>query len=196
MMIDDRSLTPGDYAQDRAAGRFAAGLALAPGERWYVATTLSGKERVASVNLANQKYRSLVPLQLTTRRHGRKLWTGFAPVFPRYIFVILDVERQRWRSVNGTLGVQRLIMENGRPLAVAPGIVETLVQSTDERGALIFKCDGLAVGDRVRLLAGPFAGSFGVLQRLDGAARVQLLLELLGGEVKVAVARENVAAAR
>lgn len=117
-------------------------------------------------------------------------------MFPRYIFVILDLGHQRWRSVNGTLGVQRLITDGERPLAVAPGVVETLVQSSDQRGALIYKTDDLAIGDRVQLVAGPFAGSLGILQRLNGAGRVQVLLELLGGPVKVTTARDTVAAAR
>ena len=49
---------------------------------------------------------------------------------------------------------------------------------------------GLAIGDAVRVVAGPFAGALGVLQRLDGPARAQVLLDLLGGTVKVAAARE------
>ncbi len=53
---------------------------------------------------------------------------------------------------------------------------------------------GLAIGDAVRVVAGPFAGALGVLQRLDGPARAQVLLTLLGGTVKVAAAREWLAA--
>ena len=136
-----------------------------------------------------------MPIHLETRRHARKFTTVLAPVFPRYIFVVLDVGRQRWRSVNGTLGVQRLITDGERPLAVAPGVVETLIQSSDQRGALIYRADNLAIGDRVRLVAGPFAGSLGVLQRLDGAGRVQVLLEFLGGAVRVTARRRMVAAA-
>jgi transcriptional antiterminator RfaH len=158
--------------------------------------TLPRKERLAAANLGNQNYRSFLPIQLETRRHARKFRTVLAPVFPRYIFVVLDVDGQRWRSVNGTLGVRRLITDGERPLAVAPGVVETLIQSSDQRGALIYKTDDLAVGGRVRLIAGPFAGSLGVLQRLDGVGRVQVLLELLGGAVKVTTARDTVAAAR
>ena len=174
----------------------ASRFALGSGERWYVAMTAPRKERLAATQLDNQLYRSFLPLQLETRRHARKFTTVLAPVFPRYIFVILDLERQRWRSVNGTFGVQRLITDGERPLAVAPGIVETLVQSSDRRGALIYKADGLAIGDQVKLVSGPFAGSLGILQRLDGAGRVQILLALLGGPVKVTAAREMVAAAR
>ena len=175
-------------------GLDAERLHLGPGERWYVATTLPRKESVAEANLANQSYRSFVPIHLETRRHARKFTTVLAPVFPRYIFVVLDVGRQRWRSVNGTLGVQRLITDGERPLAVAPGVVETLIQSSDQRGALIYRADNLAIGDRVRLVAGPFAGSLGVLQRLDGAGRVQVLLEFLGGAVRVTARRRMVAA--
>ena len=112
------------------------------------------KECCAAANLANQNYRSFLPLHLETRRHARKFRTVLAPVFPRYIFIILDVGQQRWRSVNGTLGVQSLITDGERPLAVARGVVETLIQSSDQRGALIFKADDLAVGDQVRARGG------------------------------------------
>ena len=49
--------------------------------------------------------------------------------------------------------------------------------------------DRLDVGERVRLLSGPFADMVGRLARLDGGGRVQVLLRLLGGEVAVSVAR-------
>ena len=185
-----------DDSRLRATPLDASRFGLETGERWYVAMTVPRKERLAASQLDNQLYRSFLPLHLETRRHARKFTTVLAPVFPRYIFVILDIERQRWRSVNGTFGVQRLITDGERPLAVAPGIVETLVESSDRRGALIYKIDELAIGDQVKLVSGPFAGSLGILQRLDGAGRVQILLALLGGPVKVTAAREMVAAAR
>jgi transcriptional antiterminator RfaH len=185
-----------DDSRLRARPLDASRFGLETGERWYVAMTVPRKERLAASQLDNQLYRSFLPLHLETRRHARKFTTVLAPVFPRYIFVILDIERQRWRSVNGTFGVQRLITDGERPLAVAPGVVETLVQSSDQRGALIYQADQLAIGDSVKLVSGPFAGSLGILQRLDGAGRVQILLALLGGPVKVTAAREMVAAAR
>jgi transcriptional antiterminator RfaH len=146
--------------------------------------------------LRNQNYRGFLPLQVVTRRHARKFRTELAPVFPGYMFVILDIDRHRWRSVNGTFGVQRLIMDGDRPLAVVPGVVETLVVSSDQRGVLLYKSDELMVGDRIQLLAGPFSGALGILQRLDGNGRVQLLLDLLRGPVRATAARDRVAPAR
>jgi transcription antitermination factor NusG len=179
-----------------AAKRRIPRFELAHGERWYVAMTLPRKERLAVANLQNQNYRSFLPLQLVTSRHARRFTTDLAPVFPRYLFVILDIGQHRWRSVNGTLGVQRLIADGDRPLAVVPGVVETLLLSSDQRGVLNYQSDELAVGDRIQLLAGPFAGSLGMLQRLNGNGRVQLLLDLLGGPVRVTAARDGVAPAR
>jgi len=195
-MIVDCAMTDQDGAKHEKRPIDPSRFDLESGERWFVAMTLPRKERLAATQLDNQRYRSFLPLQLETRRHARKFTTVLAPVFPRYLFVILDVERQGWRSVNGTFGVQRLITDGERPLAVAPGVVETLVQSSDQRGALIYKADQLAIGDQVKLVAGPLAGSLGILQRLDGAGRVQILLTLLGGPVKVTAERDMVAAAR
>jgi transcription antitermination factor NusG len=192
----------GNLAVRRTAGdadaitlaKCAPAYDLGPGERWYVAMTLPRRERVAAANLDNQGFRNFLPLQLVTHRHARKFRTELVPVFARYIFVIVNTEVQRWRSINGTLGIARLITDSERPLAVAPGIVETLILSSDLRGALVFQND-LGVGDRVRLLAGPFAESFGVLERLDGAGRVQLMLDLIGGPMKISAPRDMVAAA-
>ena len=168
---------------------------LQPGERWYVAMTLPRKERVAAANMYNQNIRSFLPLQSVTRRHAHRFRTELVPVFPRYIFVILNVDTQRWRSINGTIGIARLLTDGERPLAVGLGIVETLILSSDQRGGLIFQPD-LVVGERVRLVAGPFAEAFGVLERLDGAGRVQLMLDLIGGALRISAPRDLVAAAR
>lgn len=191
LSIDEREVATREKGADDVS-RFH----LEPGERWYVATTSPRKERFAAAHLANQNICSFLPLQAVTRRHARKTRTKFEPVFPRYLFIGLDVDRQRWRSVNGTLGIQHLLTDGKRPLAVAPGVVETLIQSSDPRGALVYKTRDLAVGARVELLAGAFAGALGVLHRLDDRGRIQVLLELLGGLVKVTVDREMVAAPR
>ena len=135
-------------------------------------------------------------LSLETRRHARKFRTVLAPVFPRYLFVILDVGPAALAQRQRDARRPALVTDGERPIAVAPGVVETLIQSSDRRGALIYETDKLAVGDAVKLVAGPFAGSLGILHRLDGAGRVQVLLELLGGPVKVTTARDTVAATR
>jgi transcription elongation factor/antiterminator RfaH len=163
-------------------------LALLPGERWFLAYTAPHREAIAKTHLGRQGFRSFLPRYLKTVRHARKLREVNAPLFPRYLFVALNLERDRWRSVNSTTGVTNLFMMDDRPVPVRQGIVETLIQSADASGRLQF-FDALVPGQKVRLVAGPFAQALGILSRLDDAGRVEVLLEIMGGGVRVRLAR-------
>jgi transcription antitermination factor NusG len=78
------------------------------------------------------------------------------------LFVVLNPERDRWRSINGTFGVARLVSAHRRPMPVPTGVVEALLANVDE-----VRFDrGLKPGQTVRVVAGPFAQFLGVLQRL------------------------------
>lgn len=164
-------------------------LPLKGNERWHVVRTLPQRERLAVRQLTNQGYRVFLPLHLKTRRHARKVDTISAPLFPRYLFTILDLTRDRWRSINGTFGVERLLMSAGEPQGVPRGMVESLIGAADEGGIVDFSFS-LYEGQSVKVLAGPFADLIGRLERLDGNSRVSVLLELLGGSVRVALPRK------
>jgi transcriptional antiterminator RfaH len=164
------------------------------GPRWYAAHTLPGCERRAKAQLENQMFRAFLPTRLKTVRHARKLINKIAPLFPRYLFVELDLGHHRWRSVNGTFGVSSLVMQGDRPHPVPRGIVETLIASVDQHGHLRFE-ENLKVGAQVRLAAGPFAEQLGVLERLDDSRRVRVLLNIMGAAVPVEVRQDFVAVA-
>jgi len=161
-------------------------LPLSREERWYVVRTLAQRERYAVQQLTNQSYRAFLPLHLKNRRHARKVETISAPLFPRYLFTILDRTRDRWRSINGTLGVERLLMCAGEPQPVPHGLVENLILAADEDGTVHFDYV-LHQGQMVKVTAGPFADLVGRLERLDDKGRVSVLLELMGGSVRVAL---------
>ena len=167
-------------------------LSLEPGERWYVARTLAQRELQASKQLANQGFRAFAPRYWRNRRHARKTETVLAALFPRYIFVILDRTKDRWRSINGTFGVDRLLTCNGEPQPVPPGVVESLISASDPDGGIRFHFD-LKEGEAIRVTAGPFADVVGQLERLDDSGRVKVLLELMGGKVRVALPEALVA---
>ena len=167
---------------------------LRDGERWYVAQTLRHRENLANVHLAAQNFKIFLPRFRKPVRHSRKIREVISPVFPGYIFVALDVERDRWRSINGTFGVARLLSADGRPMPVPSGIVEAFILSLDEVGLLHFEF-GLKLGQSVSVVAGPFAQRLGVLERLDGKGRVRVLLEIMGAAVSVAMDGTNLSAA-
>src|SRR5882672_8298161 len=94
---------------------------LNPGERWYAVRTLPGREMRACSQLENQDFRTFLPRGLRTVRHARKFTTHSAAFFPQYLFVVLDLTRHRWRSINGTIGVANLVMQGHLPHPVPQG---------------------------------------------------------------------------
>ncbi|HEX2448772.1 MAG TPA: transcription termination/antitermination NusG family protein [Methyloceanibacter sp.] len=159
-------------------------LALEGGERWYVVRTQPHREAQAARQLENQAFRVFLPRFFKSRRQARKFETVLAPLFPRYLFIVLDLRRDRWRSVNGTFGVDRLLMRAGEPEPVPRGLVEQLAFAANANSAVRFSL-GLKEGQTVRLTAGPFAELMGKIESLDDQGRVRILLEIMGGTVPV-----------
>ena len=165
------------------------------GERWYVAQTLAKREFLALSQLEAQSFRAFCPHLMRTVRHARQSRTVKAAFFPGYLFLALDLERDRWRSVNGTLGVTRLIAGGGgAPIPAPRGVVEALRQYVDETGVCRFDRD-LQAGQSVRVIAGPLTKTLGVLVRLDPKGRVRVLLEILGGRFYATLERSALEAA-
>jgi transcription elongation factor/antiterminator RfaH len=168
---------------------------LAGGNRWYVVYSQPHREFRAQMQLAAQGYRTFLPRYRKTVRHARKLMTVNAPFFSRYLFVGLDLNRDQWRSINGTFGVTSLMSDGTFPIPVPLGVIESLITISDADG-FVNLGDALQIGERVRVLTGPFADLIGELVRLDGARRVRVLLQLLGGVVAVSVDRDRLVPVR
>lgn len=149
----------------------------------YVVRTKPYREASAAQQLANQNYRTFLPRFWKNRRHARKFETVLVPLFPRYLFVILDLTCDHWRSVNGTYGVERLLMRAGEPEPVPHGLVEQLVGVAE--GDVVRFAPFLREGQTIRVAAGPFVDLMGKLERLDDAGRVRVLLEIMGGQIPV-----------
>jgi transcriptional antiterminator RfaH len=166
---------------------------LAGNERWFLVHTLPKSEWKAELHLGAQGFRTYLAQIQKTIRHARQLRTVRAPLFPRYLFVMLDLQRDRWLSVRSTIGVSCLFTQDGRPVPVPHGIVESLIEQCD--GKVTRLDTGLVKGQHVRLLSGPFADFVGTLERLDEAGRVQVLLEMMGTSVPVTLHRSALAPA-
>ena len=159
-------------------------------KRWYVIQTLSRLEALATLHLKRQGYETFLPLTRTTRRHARSTQTAFAALFPRYAFVRLNLARDRWRSINGTVGVVSLVMGREMPLPVPDGVVENLVAATGNDGVTDPQYQ-FAPGNLVCLAAGPLAGSEGTLVSIGAKGRVEILLSLLSGTVRAYASADN-----
>jgi transcriptional antiterminator RfaH len=164
------------------------------GGRWYAVQCQPNREHIAALNLRNQSFQPFLPFRRKTRRHARKIESVRAPFFPGYLFVWLDVTRHQWRSVNGTFGVVRLLLNGENPAPIPEGFVEALREVGDQ-GDIVPLRSPLYPGQSVRVLTGPFADYVGVLEHLSTQERVRVLLQIMGGHVPVLLPREDVAPA-
>ena len=163
--------------------------------RWYVVQSRPRQEEVAKAHLERQGYRIFAPRIARGVRQARQIQRVLRPLFPRYFFIELDLQVDRWRPVQGTYGVSTLIMDGDRPRVVPRGLVEELRARTDGTGEVILG-GRFEPGDRVRLIAGPLAGQTGNLADLGDSERVAVLFEMLGAERLVIVDANDLVAAR
>jgi transcriptional antiterminator RfaH len=171
-------------------------MSKAIGARWYVVQTQVNGEAKAAHNLVRQGYDIYLPRYLKRRRHARKVDFTAKPLFPRYMFVAIDTASQRWRSIQSTFGVARLVTNGDDPATVPEGIVHALRAREDENGFIRLDSKPAFVsGDKVRVLAGAFMDNAGLFDGLADHDRVSILLEMLGRKVRVLLDADLVAAA-
>ena len=165
-------------------------------QRWYVVQSQPNAERKAIAHLERQGFATYLPRYLKRRRHARQVEIVPAPLFPRYLFVAIDLGAQRWRSIFSTVGVSRLVCNGEMPTPISEEVLETLRAREDAGGYVrLDHRPAFQTGDRIRVLDGAFAECLGLYEGLRDSDRVAILLDLLGRKVRVTVDVESVAAA-
>jgi transcriptional antiterminator RfaH len=160
-----------------------------------VQTQVNGESKAAQ-NLLRQGFEIYLPRYQKRRRHAHKVDFVARPLFPRYMFVAIDVATQRWRVIQSTQGVSRLVCNGEEPAAVPDGVLGALRAREDGRGFVKMETKpAFAPGDKVRVLAGAFVDSAGLFDGMGDQDRVAILLDMLGRKVRVHLDVDLVAAA-
>lgn len=155
--------------------------------RWFVVYTQPLKETVAKQHLEEQGYDVYLPMFKKTRRHARRIDEVLQPLFPRYLFVGLDLKLDAWRAVNGTRGVAYLLLNDGHPLGISTSIIEEL-KILENNGVVPIECvSAFTKGENLRVVDGVFKDQVAVFQRMGDKQRVQLLLNFLGRDTRITV---------
>lgn len=162
--------------------------------RWYAVRALARKEQLAALHLKRQGFETFLPQIEKVVRHPTRTATIAAPFFPSYLFVRLSLARDRWRSVNGTIGVQRLVSFGDMPAPAPKGLVEELVANATESGLVRFD-ETFAYGAAVRVVGGPLNGLLGTFLGASEGERVSILMTMLAREVTVRMPKAAVTAA-
>lgn len=154
---------------------------------WFVVHTQPARETMAVRHLQEQGFEVYMPRFKKTRRHGRKVEEVLAPLFPRYLFVGMDIKTARWRRINGTRGVSYILThENDRPAHIAAELIDALKARETEEGLIPHtQSVPFIKGDSVVITEGVLKDQTVTFEGLDDKGRVHLLLKLLGKEVTI-----------
>jgi transcriptional antiterminator RfaH len=163
---------------------------------WYVAHTQANCEAKACWHLRNQGFAVYLPRYLKRRSHARRVELVPVPLFPRYLFLALDLAVARWRAIRSTVGISDLVCNGDRPAPVPPSVVEAIKAREDESGMVpMATAPCFRKGERVEILEGALGGLTGLFECATDQERIVLLLDLLGRQVRVTVPTATVKAA-
>ena len=115
-------------------------------------------------------------------RDGRHHW-----LFPGYVFFRPPEDRGAYVAVRRLPGVVRILEQDGAPALLSDTVIRHIRRQLAER-ALRPPGPRFTPGERLVIDGGPLAPLNAVFDReLDGPARVQVLVQLMGRELPVSI---------
>ncbi len=156
-----------------------------PHPPWYVVYTKPQKE-LQVVGLLEEKHLPVYLPEVYQKFRGK---VQLRPLFPRYLFVQMDLNRTEVGVVNYTPGVLKVVSNDDKPLPLRDEVIEAIreeVERLNEMGGL--PAERFREGEIVRLRSGPLAGMEAVFVRhLGPEERAVVLLRFLGQENQVEI---------
>jgi transcription antitermination factor NusG len=166
------SVTPA-CSPERRVARPDAGAAL-NSKKWYALRTRSNFEFTVAAALADRA-ETFLPFYLRRELiHGRRT-ARRRPLFPGYVFVYADAERDRARllSIRGVVAM----IGGRRPEAIPAAVIENLRIAAADPEAIMPAAP--REGELVTVARGPLAGLTGVMERSAGGRRLIIRVEFL-----------------
>ena len=143
-------------------------------------------EAIAAENLLKQGYGCYFPRFLALQKH--KLVTVKKPLFPRYIFALID---KFWYSIRGTRGVSHLLMGDDGPAKVPVSVIDAIRSKEDSNGFIVLgkskSPERFQKGAQVRATEGPLTGLDLIYDGMRDSERVKVLATMLGRQVPIVV---------
>jgi transcription antitermination factor NusG len=162
-------------------------------EQWFAAYTNPRHEKAVVRQFSARHLESFLPLYTSVRRWKNGCQVAVQqPLFPGYVFV--HIPRRDAVKVLQVPGVVAIVGSGREPSPLEAQEIESLRAALPQRRYEPHPY--LAIGDRVRIIAGPLAGMSGVLLRNQNHFRVVLSLELIMQSVAVEVGRDEIEAIR
>lgn len=160
-------------------------------KRWYCVHTSPNKEALAAVEITRLGFSTFIPMFTVWKREGnREVPVTNKPLFPRYIFVELDMDRPLGVGrIKKSRGVSYLMCDmDGDPVAIPYRAMRAIRDRDDARQSDLKPKKIVSPyhkGQRVKVMSGPFEGFEAMIEGPAPRQRVQALLMIFGRETPV-----------
>jgi transcription antitermination factor NusG len=154
-----------DRIPDRTEGGEARSI---PGPKWHALWTKSHCERVVSEHLRDRGFEVFLPEIQVWHRKGAGRAATPGPLFPGYLFLHHEMDKESFIRVLGVRGVVRLLGERWDKLAVVPERDIDGVRRVLDAALHPVPHPYLREGQRVKIRRGPLAGTEGFLVAAHG----------------------------
>ena len=178
-------------ARENSAANVADALVAAarPVDCWYALYTCPRQERVIARQLEEREINHFLPTYRSVRRWKDRRKELDLVLFPGYVFVRMD-----WNDRLRVLqlpGVVRFVSFRGQPAVLPERDIEAL-QNCSAHHMQAESHPYLRVGRRVQVVAGPMAGTEGVLVRKKDKLRVVISIEAIMRAVAVEIDQADI----
>lgn len=138
--------------------------------KWYVVHTYSGYENkvkaniekiVENRNMQDQILEVVVPVQDAVEEKNGQKKTVSRKVFPGYVLINMNMNDDTWYVVRNTRGVTSFVGPGSKPVPLTDEEVISMGIESIEANLDIKK------GDSVKITAGPFENSIGVISEIN-----------------------------
>ena len=162
-------------------------------ENWFVLTTKPKSEQRAVENLTSQGIEVYFPkVKQLKRRQGKKVVAEEA-LFPNYIFVKLNADKDNFNAIRSTRGVSSFVrfglsyaQASENLITQLKGDIGNQLEQTNLTSLTKFK-----KGEKLIVTDGLFEGLSAIYHCKGGLERSVLLLNILGKENKVVIENEH-----
>ncbi|MGZ4139444.1 MAG: transcription termination/antitermination protein NusG [Actinomycetota bacterium] len=171
-----------------------------PGD-WYVVHTYAGYEnkvkadletRVASMNMEEQIYEVVIPMEDVVEVKGGKKVTVQRKVFPGYLLVRMELSDDSWYVVRNTPGVTGFVGSGTKPIPLSEREVDKILKRKGEAEKPRPRAEW-QLNDPVRVTTGPFANFQGVINEVDDERqKVKVLVNIFGRETPVELSYDQI----
>lgn len=153
------------------------------------------ERRIESMNMADKIFNVLVPevKEIVKNKKGEMEEVTTIP-YSGYVFVeMLKDDEKAWFMVRNTPSVTGILGSSGGGTKGIPLEEEEIAPILKMCGFLQTKAVELKVGDRVRVIDGPFKENNGTIQFVDESKEiVKVLVEAFGGNATIELAFDQV----